>query len=217
MASTPAVHVTMAGTLRGALIVLEGLDRTGKTTQGNLLLEALRARGVHVQALRFPDRTSVTGKLLTEVLTGKTQLPAEAVHLLFSANRWEAQEHMRSLLRQGTTLVVDRYSYSGIAYSHAKGLDMDWCARPDKGLLAPDLVLFLDIDPEVAQKREGYGEEVYERVDFQRRVRDGFRRLSDRSWQVVDAARSIDEIHEEMLKHATACLRTLARDSLQYI
>lgn len=81
---------------------------------------------------------------------------------------------MEDKLRSGTTLIVDRYSYSGVAFSSAKELDLQWCKvtwslfnayylivtvlvsipvffvqAPEKGLLAPDLVVYLDILPEV--------------------------------------------------------------------
>ncbi|XP_020519402.1 thymidylate kinase-like [Amborella trichopoda] len=56
---------------------------------------------------------------------------------------------MEHKLRAGTTLIVDRYSYSGVAFSAAKGLDLEWSKAPEMGLLAPDLVVYLDIPPEV--------------------------------------------------------------------
>lgn len=84
---------------------------------------------------------------------------------------------METKLKTGTTLIVDRYSYSGVAFSSAKGLDLEWCKvktwfrlflnevyvfyvvigkevfflqAPEIGLLSPDLVLYLDIQPEVS-------------------------------------------------------------------
>ena len=63
---------------------------------------------------------------------------------------------MEAQLRNGTHLVVDRYSYSGVAYSAAKGrthLAWQWCAGMEQGLLAPDAVFFLHIDAATAQQR----------------------------------------------------------------
>lgn len=56
---------------------------------------------------------------------------------------------MEAKLKSGTSLIVDRYSYSGVAFSSAKGLDIEWCKAPEVGLLAPDLVMYLNIPPEV--------------------------------------------------------------------
>jgi len=50
-------------------------------------------------------------------------------------------------LMKGKNIVCDRYWYSGVAYSYAKGLDLEWCIKPDEGLLEPDLVIYLHADP----------------------------------------------------------------------
>jgi dTMP kinase len=76
-------------------------------------------------------------------------------------------------LASGTTVVVDRYAYSGVAYSAAKdipGMDLEWCKAPDKGLPAPDKVFYLQLDQAEAAARGGYGEERYEKQAFQEKV-----------------------------------------------
>jgi dTMP kinase len=67
------------------------------------------------------------GKMISSYLSSQMDLDDASIHLLFSANRWEKRALMEAKLRAGTTLVVDRYSYSGVAFSAAKGLDLDWC------------------------------------------------------------------------------------------
>lgn len=77
-------------------------------------------------------------------------------------------------LKSGTTLIVDRYAYSGVAYSAAKakpGMDVDWCRHPDQGLPAPDLVVYLSVSNKVAAARAGFGGERYEKAEFQDKVR----------------------------------------------
>lgn len=74
---------------RGALIVLEGLDRCGKTTQCGRLVSFLEGKGLPVEAWRFPDRNTDIGRMISSYLTNNSQLDDNAVHLLFSANRWE--------------------------------------------------------------------------------------------------------------------------------
>lgn len=78
-----------------------------------------------------------------------------------------------SALLSGTTLVVDRYAFSGVAYSAAKavpGMDVEWCKAPDCGLPAPDLVVYLRVSNAVAAARAGFGEERYEKAEFQDKV-----------------------------------------------
>lgn len=65
-----------------------------------------------------------------------------------------------------------------------KGLDFEWCKHCDVGLLKPDLVLFLDLDPQVAQQRGDYGQERYENLAFQTKARDNFLKLKEDSWKV---------------------------------
>lgn len=79
---------------RGALIVFEGVDRCGKTTQTKKLLEYLKSCGIAAELLRFPDRTTQTGKIIDSYLVNGVELDDKAVHLLFSANRWEAAKPM---------------------------------------------------------------------------------------------------------------------------
>lgn len=86
------------------------------------------------------------------------------------------REALISALLAGTTLVVDRYAYSGVAYSAAKGvpgMDVEWCRAPDVGLPAPDLVVYLRVSNAVAAARAGFGEERYEKAEFQDKVRVG--------------------------------------------
>lgn len=91
---------------------------------------------------------------------------------------------MEETLKAGTHIVVDRYAFSGVAFSSAKGLDASWCRQPDVGLLKPDLVLFLDLPIEEAEKRGGFGLERYETKQLQMQVRQEFKGLMDSSWKV---------------------------------
>ncbi len=148
--------------------------------------------------------------MIDAYLRSQTELDDRAVHLLFSANRWEALPALSAhlLADSGSSagssrdIICDRYAFSGVAYTLAKtqaspspssststsaststsspsaaGITYEWCKSPDTGLLLPDLVLFLDLPPEVARQRGGYGEERYEKEELQRRVREAFRRI----------------------------------------
>eukprot|EP00268_Persea_americana_P065559 TRINITY_DN876_c0_g1_i5.p1 TRINITY_DN876_c0_g1~~TRINITY_DN876_c0_g1_i5.p1 ORF type:complete len:255 (+),score=49.21 TRINITY_DN876_c0_g1_i5:177-941(+) len=194
---------------RGALIVLEGLDRCGKTSQSSRLVSHLKKKGFSVESWRFPDRTTSVGEMISAYLSNKSQLDDRTTHLLFSANRWEKRLLMESKLKSGTTLVVDRYSYSGVAFSAAKGLDIEWCKAPEIGLVAPDLVVYLDIPPEKAAERGDYGHERYEKLEFQLKVAQYYQVLRDESWKNVDACLAMEEVEKQLRKLAlesvTAC------------
>ena len=119
--------------MRGLLVVFEGLDRCGKTTQTKLLSKSLEQIGLSVTNMRFPERSTEIGKVISAFLTNEKKMNNEFLHLLFSANRWELRDQILNKLNQGNVVIIDRYAYSGIAYSGAKGLDIAWCKSPDKG------------------------------------------------------------------------------------
>ncbi|KAF3617373.1 putative BTB/POZ domain-containing protein-like [Capsicum annuum] len=208
----PLRHIHMenkeSSSPRGALIVLEGLDRCGKTSQSGRLYKYLLEQGHSVESWRFPDRNTGVGQMISSYLTNESQLEDHAIHLLFSANRWEKRSLMEEKLKTGTTLIVDRYSYSGVAFSSAKGLDIGWCKAPEIGLLAPDLVVYLDISPEKAAERGGYGDERYEQLEFQKKVAGSYLALRDSSWKVIDATLSIVDIEKKLREVVLDCMMT---------
>lgn len=119
---------------------------------------------------------------------------------------------MREKLEQGISLVVDRYAFSGVAFTSAKpGFSVEWCKNPDVGLPKPDLVLFLKLNPAEAAQRGQFGAERYEQSDFQKIVLQRFEHLMkdpSLNWQVIDAARSIEDVHAEIKAHTKMAIST---------
>jgi dTMP kinase len=213
--SSPVTHTTTTTTTtttntenptkRGAFIVLEGVDRCGKTTQTRLLLDYVKKLGLPCETIKFPDRETPTGKIIDSYLKRDKNLDTlsdRAIHLLFSANRWEAAENIKNKLLSGTTLICDRYAYSGACFTAAKGgIDFEWCKAPDKGLPCPDLVLFLNLDIEKSKLRGEFGGERYENVSFQEKVRELFLRyLQDPLWTFIDADSTIENVAQAIQK-----------------
>ncbi|ETW06279.1 thymidylate kinase [Aphanomyces invadans] len=206
---------------RGALILLEGVDRCGKSTQAKILAQHLNG------ALQnFPDRTTSIGSTIHAYLSNACDMNDQAIHLLFSANRWELSGKLYDLLNQGTHVVLDRYCYSGAAFTAAKekpGLSLDWCMRPEIGLPRPDVVIFLDISTQDAAQRAAYGEERYEKREFQERVRANFFRIMETEavknspWHVLDATKSIDELHATIRDVVDAVIARVERTPIRVI
>ncbi|RKF71140.1 Thymidylate kinase [Golovinomyces cichoracearum] len=193
---------------RGAFIVIEGLDRSGKTTQVERLCNKLYSLGHNIKAMGFPDRTSTVGQMIGNYLQNMTEMDDHAIHLLFSANRWEKVNWIEDTLSAGYNIVCDRYYMSGIAYSVAKKnppLTIEWAKNSEVGLPCPDAIVFLDILPEEAEKRAGYGVEKYERREFQEQIRTLFLRLLLSSQEEgiftpkIDAGLPIDVVQGEIL------------------
>mmetsp|Transcript_25414 Transcript_25414/g.101282 ORF Transcript_25414/g.101282 Transcript_25414/m.101282 type:complete len:254 (-) Transcript_25414:201-962(-) len=191
---TPAVQAAASEpTRRGVFVVFEGVDRSGKSTQCARLVAALEQRKRTARLVRFPERSTAVGALIDKYLRKETELDDRAVHLLFSANRWEAAADIRRDLARGVDVVCDRYAYSGVAFSAAKGLpglDLAWCKAPDAGLPEPDVVIYLVLANGEAERRGGYGDERYERRDVQARVRAIFDELRQ---EAADKVGVVDE------------------------
>lgn len=181
--------------------MFEGCDRSGKTTQVSRLFERFNSAGKLTVVMKFPDRETSTGKVINSYLTNEKDLDDRVVHLLFSANRWELEQKIVETLMSGKNVFIDRYAYSGVAFSAAKpGLDINWCKQPDVGLPKPDLVCFLDVSEEVASARADFGDERYEKKDFQRKVRVNYETLKDGSWVTVSADGTPAEVENELFK-----------------
>jgi len=124
--------------------------------------------------------------MIDHYLKGDQQLEDHVIHLLFSANRWEHVTRIKSLLTSGTNVIIDRYAYSGVAYSAAKkGMDFEWCRASDVGLPRPDSVLYLTAPNDVIANRAGFGEEKYEKSDFQSQVKKNYELLIEDNWKVI--------------------------------
>jgi len=186
---------------RGLFVVFEGLDRSGKSTQSKRLTKRLEDAGEKVRWTCFPNRTLASGILIDLYLRRKIEMSDEAIHLLFSANRWETAASIVEDLSNGITIVCDRYAFSGVAYSAAKGLSFEWCKSPDIGLPMPDCAFFLHLSPDVGKTRANFGDERYENHEMQANVRQEFQRAelhAGVNWNSIDASRDIEDISAEI-------------------
>jgi len=189
-------------TIRGALIVLEGCDRSGKTTQCSKLVETLNSMNIPAKKISFPDRSTPIGSIINDYLSRKIELPDRSVHLLFSANRWELEPEIRKQIESGVTLIVDRYSYSGVVFTSAKQcVDFKWCCGPENGLPKPDLVMFLKLSLEEMARRSDFGVERYENVEFQNKVDENYDKFQSDNFIRVDAAQDISVLTDNLMKH----------------
>lgn len=116
-----------------------------------------------------------------------------------------ARPSIEADLAAGTTVIIDRYYYSGCVYSAAKQnptLSLAWCRHPEVGLPRPDIALFLDISAEDAAKRGGYGTEKYEKKELQDRVRELFGLMMQSQekddFVRIDAGASVEQVQQRI-------------------
>jgi len=183
---------------RGKMIVVEGVDRAGKTSQCHHLLHRLRGENVHIEYISFPNRDIPSGKVIDQFLRREIDMNDEDVHLLFSQNRREMQQYICDTLHSGIHILIDRYAYSGVSYSVGKGMDMEWCKKGDDGNYRPDMVIYLHLHPSHASTRPGYGGERFEDVVFQQKVLDVYSQLVEDDWVCIDASQPFSTIHDQI-------------------
>jgi len=180
------------GVTRGRLIVLEGGDGVGKTTQLPLVADALRARGLVVHTIREPGQTQVGTRVRELLLHPDSQIsPATEVLLFLSARAQVVSEVVAPALVAGEWVVADRFFVSTYAYQIAgHGLD-DAQVRAANALatggLVPDLTLLLTVPDELrATRRAARGQaDRLERYGaaFDRRVAHAYAETTTFDWQ----------------------------------
>jgi dTMP kinase len=183
---------------RGRFIAFEGGEGTGKSTQAHLLADRLGAL-----LTREPGGTGLGERIRHLVLdTGVDAVGSRAEALLFAAARAQhVDEVIRPALEAGRHVVTDRFLHSSIAYQgHGRGLPPDEVAELSRwatGGLEPDVVVLLEVGPEVVARRLDRPLDRLESTggDFHRLVGDGFRALAaaepDR-WVVLDGDQDVD-------------------------
>ncbi|HZB00318.1 MAG TPA: dTMP kinase [Nitrososphaera sp.] len=186
---------------RGKIIVIEGTDKAGKTSQSRMLAETLKASGKVCVILDFPDYTTPIGMEIKAFLEGKRDYLSEVKHLLFSANRWEKKKEIESMLENGTIIVMNRYWQSNLVYGAANGMDTNWLLRLDKGLPKEDIVLVILVDPSISANR-AETQDVFE-SDSQlaaKAYKNYLKFAKQYRWKVVDGSKSKEQVHQELTK-----------------
>ena len=188
----------MAG--KGAFIVFEGIDGSGKSTHIKILAGKLREKGYTVVVTAEPSRDDI-GKLIRRYAKrNEGRPPAEAEALLFAADR---KMHLMNVVlpavKRGQIVISDRYLHSTLAYQGALGLDLDWIMELNRFTVKPDLTILLDILPEYSLQRVKRKKTVFEEPDYLRKVRDIYLKYVEKGEMVtVDADRSRKVIQGEI-------------------
>ncbi|BCY05195.1 dTMP kinase [Actinoplanes sp. L3-i22] len=192
----------------GLFVVFEGGEGAGKSTQLNLLAEALRAEDRDVVVTREPGATDLGGRIRKLVLDHSSDGPSpRAEALLYAADR---AHHVATLVRpalaRGAVVISDRYVDSSLAYQGAGRTlpvqEISWLSSWATGGLKPDLVVLLDVDPGVGLDRVGARGVGADRLEseslaFHERVRYAFLDLAaadPKRYLVLDAARPAAEL-----------------------
>jgi len=188
---------------RGVLIVLDGIDGTGKTTQAKRLLGTLKKKGFDAVYFREPS-DSPWGREIKRKAALADSLSAEEELDLFQKDRKEnIAKNLKPALAQNKIVVLDRYYYSTIAYQGARGISPLMIQKMNEEFaVKPDLVFILDMPPreglERIEKNRKEKDLLFEQEDYLGRVREIFRSFEDKNIFHIDAFRSEENIYMEI-------------------
>ena len=139
----------MTGHRQGLFLVFEGIDGSGKTFHLDAVKDALISRSRAVHSVIFPNNRTPLGRFLKDCLNKGRSFTAWTYHVLFAIHRWEFMDWITTTLSQGDVVLCERYTWSGVVYSSI--LDPTLHFRRfmsiEKGLIAPDLVVYIDTPP----------------------------------------------------------------------
>ena len=217
------------------LIVIEGIDGSGSTTQVHRLFAHLRQKG-HAAFVTHEPSDGPVGMLIRLALAGRLSGPRKRFHdpseavddsgteldeftmaLLFAADRADhAATQIHPNLRRGRHVLTDRYLLSSLAY---QGLtcELGWLRAINRNAPRPDLTIFLDVDPEVAHTRmkaNRWHRDLYEETDQQRLIRKAYHEIIAQDYpeigpvKIVDSARKADEVAAEIAEVVDVYLAT---------
>jgi dTMP kinase len=184
------------------LVVIEGSDKAGKGTQTRLLKEYLEKKGPRVAMLAFPFYNTWIGKEIRAFLHGERDYPIQVRHMLLSANRWEMKSQIEKMLTENDVVILNRYYQSNLVYGQASGLKLEWLQSLDDGLPREDIVIVLDVEPEVTVQRMSSKGDIFEmNDDMLRNVSRIYRELARKyGWHLVNGNRDREDVHQEVMR-----------------
>lgn len=197
----------------GILIVFEGIDGTGKTTQIRLLAEQLEKRGLDVIATREPT-DGTYGKKIRELYSNRNSVTKKEELELFLQDR---KEHVEDLIQpallQGKVVLTDRYYLSTAAYQGAAGIDPEIILKENEAFApCPDLAIIIELPVDESVLRiEKYRKESlndFEQEESLRRVAKVFASINRNFIRRVDGLKNIDDVHKEIMVHIELLLQS---------
>lgn len=193
----------------GMFITFEGADGCGKTTQQMLAADYLESKGYEVLITREPGAKGLGEDIRKILLDYKGPVSERCESLLFLADRAQHVDNMiLPAIENGQIVLCDRYTDSTVAYQgYGRQQNLERIKKLNDfatNLLKPDLTFVFDIDVETSMQRVGKEKDRMESEgkEFHNRVRNGYLKLAEEEpnrIKVLDAAKSIDEIHEEVV------------------
>ena len=196
--------------MSGKFIVFEGIDGCGKGTQMMLISKFLfdYSKEIDLYLTREPTRDfkEIRKKMASD--THVKQDPEWYAEMFVKDRKNHITNYIVPTLQKGTHVLCDRYKYSTLAYQWGQGMELSKLNEMHDGLLVPDLILVFDCPADVAYERRknaGATDMFDKDVEFSKILRKNYialkEKLSNENIIIIDATRTIAEIHEEVKKY----------------
>ncbi|PMP94530.1 MAG: dTMP kinase [Candidatus Aminicenantes bacterium] len=184
------------------LIVFEGIDGSGKSTQVNLLSRKLQKKGQEVIVLREPT-SGKWGEKIRKLARIKGSIsPEEELQLFLKDRKENISLNIAPALKSGKIVILDRYYYSTLAYQGARGISLEKIRhRHHKFLIKPDIAFILDVPAGLGLRRIKDRPVIYhlfEDKNYLKRVRKIFLSLNDPEVVVLDGRQPAKDISREV-------------------
>lgn len=183
---------------KGILIVFEGIDGAGKTTQAEILLATLQKKRFDVVYFREPSGGKWGRIIKKKALCPDSITPEEELDLFQRDRKENVEKNLKPALKKKKVAILDRYYFSTIAYQGAKGIDPGWIKSANEEFaLKPDLVFILDIEAKKGLKRieeRKRKDKLFEQEEYLVKVREIFKELKGENIFHIDGRRPKEEI-----------------------
>jgi dTMP kinase len=164
-------------------------------------MNALKLSGKICKMMDFPDYTTPVGKEIRSFLGGRRSYAIEVKHMLLSANRWEKRRDIESTIEKGTIIIMNRYYQSNLVYGISHGLNLNWLLNLDRGLPREDVVIVLEVSPDISYRRVPKDRDTFEMDQkLLTEVNKNYRKLANRfNWKLVNGEKISEEVHNEIM------------------
>ena len=199
--------------VKGIFIVLDGIDGSGKSEMAKLLHNYLFSKSKSYRILTTREPTNGTyGREIRDILA-KEKDPHQNAEKLLELFIKDRGDHLKNTIipflnksndSEVNIVICDRYYYSSIAFQVAQGLDKEIVIKKNKNFLKPDVVLIMDVKPDVALERIKHRKkEKFEQLEFMGKLREKFLELPELledNLKIIDSSGAPNEVFEDIKK-----------------
>lgn len=203
--------------MSGRLIDFEGIDKAGRTTQIGNVAAILKVRRIKLKVYKYPSKHNLYGRLLRDFIKNRINLDKYEQILLFLLDMSKDQSDLDRKLKEGYTVILDRYFISTLAYQTEGEKDYKNIKEIIRilHLRMPDVVVYLDITPNTSLYRlkTDKAERFEGDLNRLRKTRKNYLRLKKegfpvKDWINIDASKDIDMVNLEVSSKIESIIKT---------